>query len=93
MVSMTREFALKANVDLEGKNRLVMKTVGGMQVADAGYAKAVSVGGAEATGVVVAVLRDNNAFGEGRDGLLGMTYLARFKMKLSQGMLELVADK
>jgi aspartyl protease family protein len=69
-----------------------MKTVGGRTLADIGYANSVSVGKAEALGVVVAVHRnDDNPFGNRIDGLLGMSFLSRFNMTLSPNAIELTA--
>jgi predicted aspartyl protease len=62
-----------------------LKTVGGASVADVGYATSINVGGAVARGVVVAVLRGTaNPLGGRLDGLLGMSFLSRFKVNLSQ---------
>jgi gag-polyprotein putative aspartyl protease len=91
-VSITSGFALKARVSTEAGNRVSMKTVGGKALADIGYADSVSVGKAEALGVIVAVLReDSNPFANGVDGLLGMSFLSRFNVILSPTELELNA--
>ena len=67
-----------------------MKTVGGKALAEVGYANSVSVGKAEALRVVTAVLRDDsNPFGDRIDGLLGMSFLSRFSIRLSQTAIEL----
>ena len=69
-----------------------MKTVGGKALAEIGYANSVSVGKAEAKGVVIAVHRDDsNPFGNRIDGLLGMSFLSRFNIKLSPTAIELSA--
>ena len=63
-VSITSQFARKANVATEPGNQVIMKTVGGKAIAEIGYANSVSVGKAEALGVVTAVHRDDsNPFG------------------------------
>jgi aspartyl protease family protein len=91
-VSITSQFARKANVAAEPANQVIMKTVGGKTIAEIGYAKSVSVGKAEALGVVTAVHReDNNPFGIRVDGLLGMSFLSRFNVKLSPTAIELTA--
>jgi aspartyl protease family protein len=92
-VSITSQFALKAKVATEpGKNQVIMKTVGGKALDEIGYANSVSVGKAEAKGVVIAVHRDDsNPFGNRVDGLLGMSFLSRFNIKLSPTAIELTA--
>ena len=92
-VSITSQFAFKAKVATEpGKNQVIMKTVGGKALAEIGYANSVSVGKAEALGVVTAVHRDDsNPFENRVDGLLGMSFLSRFNIKLSPTAIELNA--
>jgi clan AA aspartic protease (TIGR02281 family) len=91
-VAVTPEFASKAKLKMEGGTQLPIKTVAGIASADLGYASTVSVGKAEAQGVSVAVIRGAvDPFGSRLDGLLGMSFLARFKISLSQNTLELTA--
>jgi hypothetical protein len=91
-VSITSQFALKAKVATEPRNQVIMKTVGGKALAEIGYANSVSVGKAEALGVVTAVLRnDSDPFGNRVDGLLGMSFLSRFNIQLSPTAIELTA--
>ena len=91
-VSITSQFAFKAKVATESGNQVIMKTVGGKELAEIGYANSVSVGKAEALGVVTAVHRDDsNPFENGVDGLLGMSFLSRFNIKLSPTAIELTA--
>lgn len=67
-----------------------MKTVGSTALADIGYAAKIAVGKAEASGVVVVVHRDGSEpFGDGVDGLLGMSFLARFQLNISPTTIEL----
>jgi tetratricopeptide (TPR) repeat protein len=91
-VSITSQFARKAKVATEPGKQVILKTVGGKALAEIGYANSVSVGKAEALGVVTAVLRDDsNPFGNRVDGLLGMNFLSRFNIKLSRTAIELTA--
>ena len=53
-VSITSQFAFKAKVAAEPGKQVIMKTVGGKALAGIGYANSVSVGKAEASGVVTA---------------------------------------
>jgi len=91
-VAVTPEFSERAKIKLEAARQLPIKTVGGVTVADLGYADKVSVGNAEAQGVAIAVIRGaNDPFGGQLDGLLGMSFLARFDVRLSQNGIELRA--
>jgi aspartyl protease family protein len=91
-VSITSRFAAKARVVTESENQVIMKTVGGKLLAEIGYADSISIGKAEASGVVVAVNRGvENPFGSRVDGLLGMSFLSRFNVTLSPNALELAA--
>jgi clan AA aspartic protease (TIGR02281 family) len=89
-VSVTSQFASKARLDTESGNQVIVKTVGGTALADIGYATKIAVGKAEASGVVVAVHRgDAKPFGDGVDGLLGMSFLAPFQLNISPTAIEL----
>jgi len=91
-VAVTPEFAAKAKLKIETGTQLPIKTVGGNASADLGYAQTVSVAKAEAQGVPVAVVRGAvDPFGTHLDGLLGMSFLARFKVSLSQNTIEFTA--
>jgi clan AA aspartic protease (TIGR02281 family) len=91
-VSITSRFALKAGVATESDNQVIMKTVGGKSLADIGYANSISVGKAAAFGVATAVMRDDgDPFGNGVDGLLGMSFLSRFNVRLSPTEVEMTA--
>src|SRR5262249_40387906 len=92
LLSLTPDFASKAKLKIETDTQFPIKTVGGIASADLGYAKTVSVGKAEAQGVAVAVVRGAaDPFGGKLDGLLGMSFLARFRVTLSQNTVELSA--
>jgi clan AA aspartic protease (TIGR02281 family) len=91
-VAVTPDFATKAKIRAESGTELPIKTVGGNATADLGYASTISVGKAEAQGVEVAVVRGAvDPFGAQLDGLLGMSFLARFKVSLSPNAIELAA--
>jgi clan AA aspartic protease (TIGR02281 family) len=87
-VSLTSELAAKAGI-VKFENKL-MKTVGGTLNAGVAYADSIAVDRAEAKDVVVAVIPSEiNPFPDHTDGLLGMSFLARFKIELSQSGLTL----
>jgi hypothetical protein len=67
-----------------------MKTVRGTALADIGSATKIAVSKAEASGVVVSVYRgDAKPFGDGVDGLLGISFLACFNLAISPNGIEL----
>jgi predicted aspartyl protease len=89
-VSVTSAFAAKSKVARDTESEIIIKTVGGTKAAEIGRATTVAVGKAEAFDVVIAVIRgDTDPFGGRLDGLLGMSYLARFNVKLSRNAIEL----
>jgi aspartyl protease family protein len=91
-VSITSRFAAKAGVTTQSGNQVIMKTVGGKVFAEIGYANSMSAGKAAAFGVTTAVMRDDgDPFGKGVDGLLGMSFLSRFNVRLSQTEVEMTA--
>jgi aspartyl protease family protein len=91
-VSVTSDFASKSKLNIESGTQLPIKTVGGTALADLGYAGKVSVGKAEAQGVSVVVIRgESDPFGGRLDGLLGMSFLSRFKVNLARDAIELSA--
>ena len=92
IVAITPNFAARAKVAIETANQLPMKTAGGFATADLGYANTISVGNAEANGVAVAVIQGaNDPFGSNFDGLLGMSFLARFSLHIAPDGIELAA--
>ena len=92
-LTVSSQFASKARIHTEPANQVVMKTVGGTALADIGYADKITIGKAKASGVVVAVHRNDgtNPFGDRIDGLLGMSFLARFKLNISPRVIELTS--
>jgi hypothetical protein len=91
-VAVTPAFASKARLNVETGTQLPMKTVGATAFADLAYATTVAVGKAEAQGVAVAVVRGApDPFGDRLDGLLGRSFLARFRLNMSQSTIELTA--
>jgi predicted aspartyl protease len=91
-VAVTPDFASKAKLKMEVGTQLSIKTVGGSGFADLGYASTISVGKAQAQGIPVAVIRGAaDPFGARLDGLLGMSFLARFSVNVSQNSIELTA--
>jgi tetratricopeptide (TPR) repeat protein len=89
-LSVTTAFSDKAKINRNAAVRLPMTVVGGTVQVTLGTASAVVVGNAEARNVTVAVVQDSREpFGARIDGLLGMSFLARFDMRLTPNGIEL----
>jgi aspartyl protease family protein len=91
LVGMTSSFASKANIRIEPGRRLTGEMAnGGLISTRVGYADLIEVSGVQAKGVVVGVFDEKRiSANEQIDGLLGMSFLARFNVKVSPGYLEL----
>jgi predicted aspartyl protease len=90
-VATKSDFAERAKIKIDSGSQFPISVVGGTATADLGYARTVSVGKAEAEGVAVTVIRGSAELFGGLDGLLGMSFLARFNVTLSQNGGELSA--
>jgi clan AA aspartic protease (TIGR02281 family) len=91
-LSLTAAFSERAKINPGAAGRLPIKTVGGTAQAILGTATTVAVRNAEAHAVTVAVIQDSrDPFGPRIDGLLGMSFLARFNMRISANGIELTA--
>jgi len=91
-LTVTTGFSERAKITPGTTVRLPMKTVGGTAQATLGTASAVAVGSAEARSVTVAVIQDSrDPFGARIDGLLGMSFLARFSTRIGPKGIELTA--
>jgi clan AA aspartic protease (TIGR02281 family) len=91
-LTVTTAFSERAKVTPGTTVRLPMKTVGGTVQATLGTASTVAVGNAEARSVTVAVIQDSrDPFGARIDGLLGMSFLARFNTRIGPKGIELTA--
>jgi predicted aspartyl protease len=90
MVSITPGFAARARILPDESNPMTAHVVGGTVPMAPGYAQLMEVGKARAANVPVAVsIGNDTAYGQQIDGLLGMTFLARFNVTLANGALEL----
>lgn len=90
MVAITPSFAARARIVPDEQNMMTTHVVGGTVKQAPGYAQLVEVGKARANNVPLSISTGNDsAFGPQLDGLLGMTFLARFTASISGGVLEL----
>ena len=82
-VALSGAFAMKANVVAEPGETIQMNTANGIVEASPARAKSVQLRSLRASDVVVAIQSDKpSPFGPGIDGLLGMSFLARFKLTI-----------
>jgi predicted aspartyl protease len=90
LMSLTPEMALRARITPDVSDEVEVRVVGGLMKQATGYAQTVQVDGATAANVPVLIaVGRKDAFGPGIDGLLGMSFLSRFSVALSSGVLEL----
>jgi clan AA aspartic protease (TIGR02281 family) len=90
-VTLTGAFARKVGFLQDGSDIVRLQTANGTKTATLGTADVIKVGRAAAADVAVASLSgDERApFGVGVDGVLGMSFLARFTMTLSANAISL----
>jgi clan AA aspartic protease (TIGR02281 family) len=89
-VSLTPEMAARARITPDTSDLIEVKVVGGLAKQATGYAQTLQVAEATAANVPVLIaVGSKDAFGPGIDGLLGMTFLSRYTVALSPGLLEL----
>jgi predicted aspartyl protease len=91
-LNVTADFFEKAKMTPSAGVRIPIKTVGATVQATLGTAGVVAVGNAVARNVTVAVIQDSrDPFGARIDGLLGMSFLARFNTRITPNGIELTA--
>ena len=89
-VSVRSAFADRARIPQSILNQVPMITANGHTRATLSRADKIAVGKLEATNVPIVVQRpDNDGFGVGVDGLLGMSFLSRFDVRLTGGFIEI----
>lgn len=91
-VAITQEFADKLGLDLRKARTVPIQTANGLTTARQTKVESIDLQGARATDVEVTV---SSTLPEGMDGLLGLSFLARFEMRLDaqEGRLELTERK
>jgi clan AA aspartic protease (TIGR02281 family) len=84
-VSVKRSFATSAHLFVREDSQIQLHTANGIAKAVLGRADKVELGKLEARNVTVAVQSDTDGtYGQGVDGLLGMSFLSRFDVKLDE---------
>ena len=88
MVTLTADFARKAG--LSGERAALLKTANGTRPARIGTAAAIKVGRLRASDIATAILPDDGEkLGPDVDGLLGMSFLSRFRVEISSSAITL----
>jgi clan AA aspartic protease (TIGR02281 family) len=90
-VTLTGAFARKVGFLQDGSDVVRLQTANGTKTAALGTADVIKVGRVTAADVAVASLSDEErgAFGAGVDGVLGMSFLARFTITFSANAISL----
>ena len=88
-LSVKSAFADRAKIPQTDLSEITLMTANVMAKAKLSKADKVVLGKLEATNVPVAVQRvDDKGYGEGVDGLLGMSFLSRFDVQMAGGFIE-----
>jgi clan AA aspartic protease (TIGR02281 family) len=88
-VDLTEDFARKAGVAITHAGAATIQTANGQISADLGTADSVRLGHAQASKIALVVQKPS--LGRGVDGLIGMSFLARFDVTLTDRELSLKA--
>ena len=89
-VSIRRSFAEKAKVRIDEESKLQLSTANGMTEAKRAQATTVQVRSLQANDVPVVVQADEKgSYGQGVDGLLGMSFLSRFNLTIDGRQIKL----
>ncbi|HFC05414.1 MAG TPA: hypothetical protein ENJ55_06880, partial [Rhizobiales bacterium] len=89
-VAMNKKFADKAGLSGGAKSKIVLQTANGLSFGSVAVAKQISVQNARAQGVTVVIMGNGNSpLGKKLDGLLGLSFLARFDVQIGKDALTL----
>jgi clan AA aspartic protease (TIGR02281 family) len=93
-VAVRSAFADRARIPLSPSNQVPMATANGYAKAILARADRVSVGKLATTNVPIVVLNSGaTGFGPGVDGLLGMSFLSRFDVRMTGGFIEIATRR
>ncbi|MGL4240153.1 MAG: retroviral-like aspartic protease family protein, partial [Beijerinckiaceae bacterium] len=82
-VSMKRSFANKAKVTVDEESEITLNTANGTALASQGEARTVELRSLKENDVAIVVQKDAvGTYGDGVDGLLGMSFLSRFTLTM-----------
>jgi clan AA aspartic protease (TIGR02281 family) len=85
-VTLTRALAGRQGLDLKAASKAVLRTANGQTTGLFTSLPSIALDGIEALQVPAVVVDD---LGPGLDGLLGLSFLTRFDMRQSAGLMEL----
>ncbi len=89
-VAMRSSFAERAKIAQAEASEITLATANGKVKARLAKADKVALGKLEASNVPVAIQStDENSYGPGVDGLLGMSFLSRFEVQMAAGAIEI----
>lgn len=77
-VAVSKAFAARAKLPVDGNNGISLQTANGVSQATHTTAATVKIGRVEASDITAVVLDDDTALGTEIDGLLGRSFLSRF---------------
>jgi clan AA aspartic protease (TIGR02281 family) len=93
-VSLRNSFAQKAKVQIDPDSIVKLNTANGSSTAKRGRAATIQLRSLQAKDVPIVIQDDaKGAFGEGVDGLLGMSFLSRFKLTVDARNVRISARK
>jgi clan AA aspartic protease (TIGR02281 family) len=85
---LSKQFAARAGI--EATDVQIVTTASGEDLVFGGRANSISIGAARLTGVPVFLqATTGGSFGKGVDGLLGLSFLGNFHVRINAGVLEL----
>ena len=88
--TLSKQFASRAGIEPDGPQGAIVTTALGKTWLPGGRADHISLGGAGLSDVPVFIqTSDDGSFGDGVDGLLGLSFLGNFLVRIGAGALEL----
>jgi clan AA aspartic protease (TIGR02281 family) len=85
---LSKQFA--ANAGIEATESQIVSTANGDALVFGGRADSISLGDARLGSVPIFIQTStNSSFGKGIDGLLGLSFLGNFQVRINAGLLEL----
>jgi clan AA aspartic protease (TIGR02281 family) len=89
-VGLKNAFAEKAKVDIDQDSSIQLHTANGVAEGKRGRAKTIEVRSLKAIDVPIVIQTDKRGlYGEGVDGLLGMSFLSRFNVTIDTNSVKL----
>jgi clan AA aspartic protease (TIGR02281 family) len=93
-IAIKKSFADKAKVLIEEDSEITLSTANGLAMGQRGQAKLVEMKTLAANDVAIVVQKDQKgSYGEGIDGLLGMSFLSRFNVTFNANAVRIERRK